>query len=242
MVQANDPSELEILEHGEITVRGKFLWGSNFTFLVDVSHNDQALKGVYKPTRGERPLWDFPPSSLAHREVAAYLVSEGLGWGLVPETVYRRKGPVGAGSLQRYIEHNPDNHYFNFNEEVRQLLHPVVVFDLLINNADRKGGHVILDEQERIWLIDHGICFHTEDKLRTVLWDFAGEAIPENLLYDLGCLREQLAASGELAEKLSEHLSRAEVRALAKRASVLIQNPTFPNPDPERRPYPWPPV
>jgi hypothetical protein len=187
-------------------------------------------------------LWDFPPSSLAHREVAAYLVSEGLQWGLVPETIYRRKAPVGPGSLQRYIEHDPDYHYFSFADAIRKKLQTVVVFDLLINNADRKGGHVIIDENERIWLIDHGVCFHVEDKLRTVIWDFAGEEIPADLLQDLTCLVEQLSANTQLAEELSEHLSRGEVRALTKRAEHLIQSPIFPDPDPDRRPYPWPPV
>jgi uncharacterized repeat protein (TIGR03843 family) len=242
MPQANNLSMIELLEHGEITVRGKFLWGSNFTFLVDVARESELLKAVYKPTRGERPLWDFPPSSLAHREVAAYLVSEGLGWGLVPETIYRRKGPVGAGSLQRYIEHDPDNHFFNFSPENRQRLRAVVVFDLLINNADRKGGHVILTEDDQIWLIDHGVCFHTEDKLRTVLWDFAGEEIPQNLLTDLACLVDQLRSGENLSDKLSAHLSRGELRALARRAEQLIETAVFPDPDPDRRPYPWPPV
>lgn len=242
MPQANDSTVLEILEQGEITVRGKFLWGSNFTFLVDVDRDAQVIKGVYKPTRGERPLWDFPPSSLAHREVAAYLVSEGLGWGLVPETIYRRKGPVGPGSIQRYIEHDPDFHFFNFTAEVRQRLRPVVVFDLLINNADRKGGHVILDEEESIWLIDHGVCFHIEDKLRTVLWDFAGEAIPANLLRDLECLLDRLREGEALAQQLTAHLSRGELRALIRRAEQIIESAAFPDPDLERRPYPWPPV
>lgn len=242
MPQANDPTTLELLEQGEITVRGKFLWGSNYTFLVDVAQEDQLIQGVYKPTRGERPLWDFPPSSLAHREVAAYLISEGLGWGLVPETVYRRKGPVGSGSLQRYIEHDPDNHFFNFNAETRQRLRGVVVFDLLINNADRKGGHVIVDDEDRIWLIDHGVCFHIEDKLRTVLWDFAGEEIPQNLLDDLTCLLDLLQENEAFAEKLSAHLSRGEIKALTWRTRHLIETAAFPDPDPDRRPYPWPPV
>jgi uncharacterized repeat protein (TIGR03843 family) len=121
--------------------------------------------GRYKPSRGERPLWDFPTASLAHREAAAYLVSEALGLHMVPETVYRRKAPVGAGSLQRFIEHNPEYHYFNFSEQDRQRLRPVAVFDLVINNADRKGGHILF-EPMKFWLIDQHLL-HAEDKLRT---------------------------------------------------------------------------
>ncbi len=239
---AADPTVLAVLENGEITVKGKFLWGSNFTFLVDVQEGETLVKAVYKPTRGERPLWDFPPSSLAHREVAAYLVSEALGWGLVPETVYRRRGPVGSGSLQRYIEHDPEVHYFTFEADIRQRLRPVALFDLVINNADRKGGHVMLDEQKRIWLIDHGICFHVEDKLRTVIWDFAGEAIPEDLLNDLQNLQPLLVPTGSLTEALSPHLSRGEIKAMAARVRDLLQTCEFPDPDEDRRPYPWPPL
>ena len=242
MFQAADPNLIELLERGDITVKGKFLWGSNYTFLVDVIRNDQIVKGVYKPTRGERPLCDFPAASLAHREVAAYLVSEALGWKFVPETVYRRRGPVGAGSLQRFIEHDPDNHYFNFDAEERQRLRPVVLFDLLINNADRKGGHVILDGDGKLWLIDHGICFHVEDKLRTVIWDFAGEPIPGELLQALERFLPQLELDAPLAKVLSAHLSRGEIKALAARTASLLDECIFPNPDPDRRPYPWPPL
>lgn len=233
---------LDILHSGEITVKGRFLWGSNYTFLTEVELNETRIQAVYKPTRGERPLWDFPSASLAHRETAAYLVSNELGWELVPETVYRRKAPIGPGSLQRYIEHDPDRHYFNFSAEERQMLRPVVLFDLLINNADRKGGHVLRDETGHIWLIDHGVCFHVEDKLRTVVWDFVGEPIPEQLLEAINLLRSRLEPDCDLAETLSKHLSRGELRALARRADWLLANRRFPNPDPERRPYPWPPL
>jgi hypothetical protein len=236
------PNLIEVLERGEIIVKGKFLWGSNYTFLVDIEHDSQVVKGVYKPTRGERPLWDFPAASLAHREVAAFLVSQALGWDFIPETVYRRRGPVGAGSLQRYIEHDSDNHYFNFDAETRQRLRPVVLFDLLVNNADRKGGHVILDYDNKLWLIDHGICFHAEDKLRTVIWDFAGEPIPNNLLQNLKMFLPQLNDDAPLGKTLSAHLSRGEIKAMAARGQALLDDCVFPNPDPDRRPYPWPPL
>ena len=252
-------SILSVLEHGEITLKGKFLWGSNYTFLAEVEQDGQILQAVYKPSRGERPLWDFPTASLAHREVAAYLVSQALGLHMVPETVYRRRAPVGPGSLQRFIEHDPEYHYFKFNEEDHQRLRPVAVYDLVINNADRKGGHVLFDASRHIWLIDHGICFHVEDKLRTVIWDFAGEPIPEDLKMALEGLRVQLRPSqgaepaGEppaekkptpstLIESLRKHLSSGEVKALAARTKNLLERGAFPNPHPERRPYPWPPL
>jgi hypothetical protein len=242
LTSSGEDSLLEILTRGEITLKGKFLWGSNYTFLVEVSYQEVTLPAVYKPSRGERPLWDFPTASLAHREVAAYLVSEALGWRLVPETVYRRTAPLGPGSLQRYIEHDPEYHYFNLNETDRQRLRPVVLFDLLVNNADRKGGHVILDADQHIWLIDHGICFHVEDKLRTVIWDFAGQPIPPELLAALRDFQRQLAHPSKQAAALRRHLSAAEMGALAARAEHLLSVGSFPGPDSDRRPYPWPPL
>ena len=237
-----DSATLDVLENGQITIQGRFLWGSNYTFLVNVEQPEQLVKAVYKPTRGERPLWDFPAASLAHREAAAYLVSQALNWRLVPETVYRRSAPAGPGSLQRYVEHDPDYHYFNFEEEDRARLRPVAVFDLLINNADRKGGHVLKDSEGHLWLIDHGICFHVEDKLRTVIWDFAGESIPPELLADIERLHELLAPAAGLTEQLLPHLRKSEIKAINRRACLLLETGAYPNPDPDRRPYPWPPV
>jgi uncharacterized repeat protein (TIGR03843 family) len=161
---------------------------------------------------------------------------------MVPETVYRRRAPVGPGSLQRYIEHDPECHYFNLSEEDRQRLRPVVLFDVLINNADRKGGHVLIGLDNQIWLIDHGICFHVEDKLRTVIWDFAGETIPHELLATLSKLRARLTSDSALVALLQRHLSSGEVRALANRADDLLGLKVFPNPNPDRRPIPWPPL
>jgi len=233
---------LEALQYGEINIKGRFLWGSNYTFLAEVAANEVKIKAVYKPTRGERPLWDFPSASLAHREAAAFLVSQALDWQLVPETVYRGIAPAGPGSLQRFIEHDSEHHYFNLTDDERQLLRPVALFDLLINNADRKGGHIIKTAEGHIWLIDHGLCFHVDDKLRTVVWDFAGEPIPKDLLTQLEGLRPQLEPDCSLAAILSEYLARGEIRALARRASSLVNSGFFPNPHPERRPYPWPPL
>ena len=242
MFNGSDSPMLEILHQGELAIQGQFAWGSNYTFLVEVTHADGVIQAVYKPCRGERPLWDFPARSLAHREVAAYWVSQALGWRLVPETVYRKQGPAGPGSVQRYVEHDPDYHYFNFSEADRQRLRPVALFDLLINNADRKGSHLLVDGQAHIWLIDHGICFHVEDKLRTVIWDFAGELIPPELLEDLRRLSALLEPQAEGYAILRPHLSKGELSALRKRADALIQQGSFPDPHPNRRPYPWPPL
>lgn len=233
---------LNILEHGEITITGEFLWGSNYTFASQVSYGDQDLQCVYKPTRGERPLWDFPRATLAHREVAAYLVSETLGWGFVPPTVFRRDGPIGPGSLQLHIDHDPEYNYFSFSHADLQRLRPVAIFDYLINNADRKGSHVIFDQQGQLWLIDHGISFHQEQKLRTVIWDFAGESIPEQLCADLGRFGTQLQEGIQFRTKLGHYLAPQEITALARRNQHLITSKKFPNPHPNHRPYPWPPV
>ncbi|MCU0489875.1 MAG: SCO1664 family protein [Anaerolineales bacterium] len=237
-----DEAVLHALEKGKLTLVGEFLWGSNYTFSVQIEHEDLSFQGVYKPTRGERPLWDFPRASLARREVAAYLVSEALNWRLVPPTVYRQQAPIGPGSLQLFVEHDPEYHYFNFKEADRQRLRPVALFDLLINNADRKGSHVLLDPNDHLWLIDHGLCFHREDKLRTVIWDFAGEAIPETLCVSLTHITETLKPGSDLFIELRRYINGGEINALAERARRLIQTGTYPDPNLNRRPYPWPPV
>lgn len=233
---------LHILQNGELRLEGEFLWGSNSTFFITVSLNQEVWKAVYKPLRGERPLWDFPLHTLAKREVAAYLVSQALGWELVPPTVLRKDGPFGAGSIQLYIDHDPEYHFFTFTSQDRQRLRPVVTFDLVVNNADRKGGHVIVDWQGHIWCIDHGICFHEQEKLRTVLWDFAGEAIPPYLLEDLVRLDCELKTEVAWVKELRSYLSSAEIAAMQRRINALVQKPLFPAPPEDRRPYPWPPI
>jgi uncharacterized repeat protein (TIGR03843 family) len=237
---------LHALKYGDLTVRGEFLWGSNYTFLAIIECESLSLKGVYKPSRGERPLWDFPAATLARREVAAFLVSEALGWNLVPPTVYRKNGPLGAGSLQLFIEHDPTKHYFNFPDEDHQRLRPVVLFDLLINNADRKGSHILFDQKNRLWCIDHGLCFHVEDKLRTVIWDFVGEPIPDRFCTDLIAFKQHLQGPGgnsdSLTAKLTPYISRTEINALVSRAGWFSEQGYFPAPDPGRRPYPWPQI
>jgi hypothetical protein len=242
MLELEIPTVLNVLQYGEITIKGEFAWGSNYTFLAEVSQNGDKVLSVYKPSRGERPLWDFPPASLARREAAAYLVSEALGWELVPPTVYRRKAPIGPGSLQLFIDHDPEVHYFNLSKTDRQRLRPVVLFDLLINNADRKGSHLLFDNNHHLWLIDHGISFHAEDKLRTVIWDFAGERIPDQLTDDLRNFRQTLEPDTGFIKNLHALLNPQEIKALVTRTELLISMRQFPQPNPDERSFPWPPL
>jgi uncharacterized repeat protein (TIGR03843 family) len=239
----NNPDLQAALQQGELELKGQFMLGSNFTFLVKVQYLGVEFQAVYKPQRGEQPLWDFPESSLAGREVAAYLVSQALGWDFVPLTVLREDGPYGPGSVQQYIPYDPEYHYFSFSPADKERLRPVVLFDLLVNNADRKGSHVLVDsETHRLWLIDHGLCFHALDKLRTVIWDFAGESIPSELLAALEGLRPQLSGPEGLTAALGAYLSPEELTALEARVERLLVSRIFPHPPEDRRAYPWPPV
>lgn len=232
-------SELETyLARGDIQVTGRFVYGSNHTFLVEVVHHGQVLPAVYKPSQGERPLWDFPYGTLAAREVAAYRVSRALGWDLVPVTVMRGDGPGGGGSLQQFIQADPQITYFSLSDDEKQGLKRIAAFDALINNADRKGGHILVDGSGHVWSIDHGVCFHVEPKLRSVIWDFAGDPLPPGLAADLDRFTRQLEG-GSLSEELSGLLSEAELESLIDRARQLVDQPEFPVPGPDR-PYPWP--
>jgi uncharacterized repeat protein (TIGR03843 family) len=242
MPALSDETLRSVLLHGEISLQGQFMLGSNYTFLVNVSHAGQEVPAVYKPSKGEQPLWDFPENSLAWREVAAYLVSEALGWNFVPYTILRDEGPFGPGSLQQFIDYNPNYHYFTFKDEDKARLRPVVLFDLLLNNADRKGSHVIIQKRTRkMFLIDHGLCFHEEDKLRTVIWDFAGQPIPSELLADLEKFRAALSTP-DLASRLEQYLTPAELAALDARAARLNALGVYPLPPKDRRAFPYPPL
>ena len=234
---------LQALQAGMIDLQGQFLNSSNYTFLAQLDYEGQRLQVVYKPVRGERPLWDFPANTLSKRETAAFSFSELLGWNLVPPTIFRRKAPLGRGSLQYFVEHDPQNHYFNFTEADRLRLRPFALFDLLVNNADRKGGHLLLDADGDLWGIDHGVCFHVEDKLRTVIWDFAGQPLPEDLMGDMARVAEELAqpeSAGRAA--LLGLLRPSEVNALIRRVRRLLKARVFPQPGKDRRAFPWPPV
>lgn len=226
---------LSLLALGEIEVKGRMPWSSNGTFLVGLCQGDAAADAVYKPLRGERPLWDFPPG-LYRREIAAYRVSEALGWGIVPETVVRREAPLGEGSLQLFVEADFSHHYFTLvdHEEHHDQLRRIAVFDLLANNADRKSGHCLLGASGHVWAIDHGVCFHSQPKLRTVIWDFVGEPLDERLRADVA----RVAADPPMLDDL---LAPLEVAAFARRASIVSELERFPDPGPDR-PYPWPMV
>jgi len=208
-------------------------WSSNATYLVRVCHEGRLSGAVYKPVHGERPLWDFPPG-LYRREVAAYVLSEALGWGFVPETIVR-EGPLGTGSLQRFVPSDFEQHYFTLLErpEHHDTLKAICAFDLLANNADRKGGHCLLGEDGRVWSVDHGLCFHADPKLRTVMWDFEGQTIPDTVVADVA----RLAVSGP--DELASLLDDDECAALAARAAAIVRRPVFP-PARSARPYPWP--
>ncbi len=231
-----------ILENGEIELKGQFTRGFNYTFLVNVCYQGSEIPAVYKPGRGEQPLWDFPENTLARREVCAYLVSQALGFGMVPITILR-DGPLGPGSLQQYIDHNPNYHYFTFKPAELDRLRPVVLFDLLVNNADRKGSHILVQKRtRRLYLIDHGLCFHAEDKLRTVVWDFAGEPIPHDLQSTLSDFHAGLMQPDDLPATLGAYLNPEELTALRLRTEALLSDGEFPPPPEGRRSFPYPPI
>ena len=232
---------IRLLHQGHVALVGQILSSSNVIFLTRVDDSDLCALAVYKPCRGETPLWDFGRGTLCLREVAAYELSQALGWPPIPPTVLR-DGPAGPGALQLYIEADPAADYFSVREERRSELLPVALFDILANNADRKGGHLLLDRWSRIWAIDNALTFHPEPKLRTVIWDFAGEPIPEEYFGDLRQLREHLAHQSTLLQTLAELLAEDEIAALRARLAALLESTVFPHPDPARRQVPWPMV
>jgi len=229
-------SVLRRLAEGEVVLKGRMPWSSNGTFLAEVtgSDDDEPLLAVYKPGRGERPLWDFP-GGLYRREAAAWELSELLGWQLVPETIVR-DGPLGEGSVQRFVPADFEQHYFTLyeDEDRHGALRSICAFDLLANNTDRKSGHCLAGEDGRIWAIDNGLCFHPDPKIRTVIWEFGGEAVPDELLDDV----ERLL--GALPGPLSPLLTDAEVGGIDRRARYVLARRRFPEPDASGRCYPWP--
>lgn len=230
-----------LLECGKILEdHGRLRWSSNYTSIVNVRDDELETLAVYKPQRGERPLWDFPDGTLCFREVAAYYVSDALGWDIVAPTALR-EGSKGLGSVQFFIDHDPAINYFSLTEDFIPQLKAMAAFDALVNNTDRKGGHCLVDAQGKLWGIDHGICFHREPKLRTVIWDFAGEPVERALLADIQRILDDICAKGTLYEQLEKLLSREEIEAMKSRAKRLLQRRTYPHPGPGPN-YPWPPV
>jgi uncharacterized repeat protein (TIGR03843 family) len=235
---------LELLTRGEVQLQGLLPWGSNYTFLISVTLGKWQTAAIYKPREGERPLWDFPDGTLCQREVAAFVVSQALDWSIVPPTVLR-DGPHGLGMVQFYIDCNPDEHYFTLQEDPRfhDQFQQIALFDLLINNADRKSGHCLRDENDHIWAIDHGVSFAVEPKLRTVIWEFGGQPIPDRSATALREFRARFDQRDDPAIRtLSQLLDKRELAALKRRADQLSQSGCFPKPLPGYRQIPWPPV
>ncbi|MFF3207981.1 MULTISPECIES: SCO1664 family protein [unclassified Streptomyces] len=266
-VTTTDPAAAELLARGELTVRGRIRDASNAALYCTVAHEGREAACVYKPVAGERPLWDFPDGTLAQREVAAYEVSEATGWGLVPPTVLR-EGPYGEGMCQLWIETAPETDLLALvdaeepepgwraigfaevgegrtallvhadDERLRRL----AVLDAVINNADRKGGHLLPTADGRLYGIDHGVTFNAENKLRTLLWGWAGEPLTGEAVDVLKGLRSALEPDGRLAVTLAALLTPAEVDATRARADALLEAGKHPEPSGDWPAIPWPPV
>ncbi|HZP29190.1 MAG TPA: SCO1664 family protein [Acidimicrobiia bacterium] len=231
-----------VLARGELEVVGRMRYSSNGTFLVQARADGVELPAIYKPRRGERPLWDFPDGTLCRREVASYVMSCALGWDIVPVTVLRDDAPLGVGALQRFVEHDPDEHYFTLLPQNEDRFRQFAAFDVLVNNTDRKGGHCLRDlANDMVVGIDHGLTFHPVWKLRTVIWDFAGERLPPALVDDLCRVLAELDR-GPVGEQLALLLSPAELAAVAIRATDLLRDGVFPEPEPGYHSVPWPMV
>jgi uncharacterized repeat protein (TIGR03843 family) len=230
---------IEHLRRGDISIEGRMPYSSNATFLVHVEHQGRSHPAIYKPMRGERPLWDFEPG-LHRREVAAYLLSETLGFGVIPPTVLR-DGPLGEGSVQWFVTADHRHHYFTIHEQFPELhdrLRAMALLDIIANNTDRKSGHCLLvppsaTAPASVWGIDQGLCFSPEYKLRTVIWEFGGEPIPDALLGPVSTLCARVPIG------ISALLSDVEVEAIQGRAAWCVKERVFPT-DPSGRRYPWP--
>jgi uncharacterized repeat protein (TIGR03843 family) len=266
--QELDQDVREVLSQGELTITGRLTDASNITLLGSVELDGVAIKCVYKPIRGERPLWDFPDGTLAGREVASYQIAEAAGWHCVPCTVLR-DGPYGSGMVQQWIDDADPDLAADLVPETelpdgwRPILRAVdddgaglllvhsslpalavlAGFDLVVNNADRKASHILPTPDGRIRGVDHGVTMHVDDKLRTILWGWAGERLPDAVIDGLRRLRAGLAKPGStLGENMSAALTRSEVRALTHRVAALVAKPVFPEPPEHRTPIPWPPL
>ena len=231
-----------LLAEGEIDVAGLTPWSSNYVFLVGLKDAEIETWAIYKPSRGEQRLWDFPDGSLCRREVAAYALSRFLGWPHVPPVVLR-EGPHGMGTLQFYVPNNVEDHFFSIREDPAsdEAMRRIALFDVFVNNADRKGGHVLRGADGTVWAIDHGLTFHVDHKLRTVIWDYAGEALSEDFSRDLEHLLQALnAVDDPLASALIELITRREMAALRERVGRLVRTHKYPMPRKDWRNVPYP--
>ena len=232
---------LGVLTNGLLSLEGLLPWSSNYTFLALAGEEPLQFLAVYKPCRGERPLWDFPNGTLCRREYAAYVLSDALGWDLVPPTVLR-DGPHGLGSVQLFIDCDQEQHYFMLRGTHEMEFRRMAVFDALLNNTDRKGGHCLVDRDDKIWAIDHGVTFHSDPKLRTVIWDFAGQRIPAEWMSDLNRFRAELTNGGAVAQEVEKLLAPDEIDALGGRLSELLDTGSYPEQNSDWYTVPWPPV
>ncbi|MCY4619604.1 MAG: SCO1664 family protein [Chloroflexi bacterium] len=243
--QSWDPLDERVpswLATATVTDGARIPYASNYVFLLELRHDEAPIPGyaVYKPGKGENPLWDFPPN-LYRREVAAFRLSAALGWNLIPPTIERETGmEYGVGSLQSYIPTDYSSTFFELREQYADDMRKFALFDWLSNNADRKGGHILKGVGDHLWGIDNGLSFHQEEKLRTVIWDYAGEAIAPDLIADVEELIPTLSESGETAAALSDLLSEGEIDVLRRRAVRVLDERTLPDPPQGRRSYPWP--
>jgi uncharacterized repeat protein (TIGR03843 family) len=235
---AGDAEALLLLREGTIDVEGRMLDASNVTLFGTIRCGDVVGECVYKPVAGERPLWDFPDGTLAGREISAFLVSEATGWRVVPPTVLR-EGPFGRGMVQLWIDGDADVDLPAFVRRDEPALRRMAVFDAVVNNADRKGGHIIPMPDGHVYGVDHGICFSVDPKLRTLLWRWAGKPLTGEAVEVLERLGDELR--GDLGEELHEHLTRREVRATQQRVAELLRTGRHPEPSGEWPALPWPP-
>ncbi|MCA1839964.1 MAG: SCO1664 family protein [Actinomycetota bacterium] len=226
------------LSTGEIEVIGLIQDASNYTFLAELDLGANKILVIYKPRRGEAPLWDFPDGTLCLREVAAYKVAQMMGWDFIPQSIIR-EGPMGLGLVQEFMEHDLSATAFDLIDSHRLALKQMALFDIICNNADRKAGHVLLDPTSKIWGVDHGICFHEVPKLRTVLWDFVGEPFEKDDIDAVAGLCARFDA--EVVAGLRDLLSPAEIEAFRSRLSMVIGLGVYPAPSGGRA-YPWPPI
>jgi hypothetical protein len=239
VTEVNELAEfVELLNHGEMTIEGRLVDASNTTLYCAIELNGVEAACVYKPVAGERPLWDFPDGTLAGREVGAYLVSAASGWDLVPPTVLR-EGPLGPGACQLWLDIDEDVDIVALVQGDNPFLRQMAVFDAVVNNADRKGGHILPMPGGHIYGVDHGVCFSTDDKLRTVLWGWRGTPIPDDALETLTSLRTAIA--GALGDKLRELITPREVAATRRRIERLLRFGVYPQPSDDWPAIPWPP-
>ncbi|MGO8957147.1 MAG: SCO1664 family protein [Streptosporangiaceae bacterium] len=236
----DEAAALDLLSCGTLEVKGRLVDASNATMYCMISADGTEAACVYKPVAGERPLWDFPEGTLAGRELAAYLVSRAAGWDVVPPTVYR-DGPFGPGMCQLWIDADTSVDLLELARSNDERLRQMAVFDAVVNNADRKIGHLLPDVSGHLYGCDHGVCFGEDYKLRTVLWQWRGKKLPASAMAALGRLRHQLTHGG-LRDQLTGWLSGAELDATARRIELLIQHKAHPFPPSDWPAVPWPPI